>query len=209
MEQARIRVVCVDDHPVVREGLTALLSAAGEMEVVASAASGEEAIELFRSHQPDVMIIDLKLPGITGAQAVGAIRREFPNARIVVLTTYQGDEDIYRALEAGAVTYLLKDMLGDDLVRVVREVHRGERPIPKEIAARLVGRIGQPSLTAREIEVLHLMAKGSRNKEIAGDLGISEDTVQVHVKNILSKLKVHDRTEAVTIALRRGILHLE
>jgi len=208
MGQGRINVICVDDHPVVRSGLIAILTASPEIQVVATGESGEEAVALYKEFQPDVLVIDLRLPGISGVEAVEAIRRDSPDARVVVLTTYAGDEDIYRALQAGATTYLLKDTVADELVRVVREVHGGARPIPQDIAASLASRIAQPGLTRREIEVLGWLANGSRNKEIAGELGISEETVQVHVKNILAKLNVHDRTEAVTTALRRGILHL-
>lgn len=203
-----ITVLCVDDHPVVREGLRAVLGQHEQIEVVAAAGTGEEAIDLFRQHLPDVTLMDLKMPGMSGLQALELIRRDFPDARIIVLTTYEGDEDIYHALQAGAVTYLLKDSLADDLVRIVRAVSQGARPIPEEIAGRLVGRMGQPSLTVREVEVLGLISRGRRNKEIAGELGITEETAQVHVRNILAKLNVHDRTEAVTLALRRGILHL-
>jgi DNA-binding NarL/FixJ family response regulator len=208
MGQDRIRVICVDDHPVVQAGLVAILSAQSEIEVVATASSAEQGIELVRQHRPDVTLMDLKLTGMGGAEAVEVIRREFPKAKLIVLTTFEGEEDIYRALQAGAATYLLKDSIADELVRAVKEVHSGGRPIPKEIAARLAERITQPSLTPREVSVLRLVAKGHRNKEIAGDLGISEETVQVHVKSILLKLGVHDRTAAVTTALRRGILRL-
>jgi len=208
MGQNPIRVICVDDHPVVRAGLVAILTAQSDIEVVATASSGEQAIELVRQFRPDVTLMDLKMNGMGGAQAVEAIRCEFPNAKLIVLTTFDGEEDIYRALQAGAATYLLKDSIADELVRVVKEVHRGGRPIPQEIAARLADRIAQPSLTPREISVLQLAAKGNRNKEIACGLGISEETVQVHMKSILLKLGVHDRTAAVTTALRRGILHL-
>jgi DNA-binding NarL/FixJ family response regulator len=202
-----IRVLCVDDHPIVREGVRAILSRETDLEVVASAASGEEAVQLFQAHTPDVTVMDLKMPGMGGLKALEEIRSKFPQAKIVVLTTYDGDEDVYRAVRAGAATYLLKETLADDLVRVVREVYQGGRPLPQEVAARLAARIGKPSITRREGEVLNLMARGLRNKEIAGELEISEETVQVHVKNILAKLTVHDRTEAVTVALRRGILH--
>jgi DNA-binding NarL/FixJ family response regulator len=209
MEQNRIRILCVDDHPVVRAGIVALLSAHSDVEVIASGSSGEEAIELFGRYRPDVTLMDLKLEGMGGVEAVQTIRRTFHDARIIVLTMYEGDEDIYRALQAGAMTYLLKDTLADNLIGAIRQVNVGERPIPPQIAARLAARVSQPGLTAREVEVLGHVARGSRNKEIAADLGISEETVQVHVRNILAKLNVHDRTEAVTSALRRGILHID
>jgi len=208
MGQNAIRVICVDDHPVVQAGLVAILSSDPEIEVIATAVSGEQAIDLVRQLHPDVTLMDLKMTGMGGAEAVETIRRESPQAKLIVLTTYEGEEDIYRALQAGAATYLLKDAIADELVSAVKEVHRGGRPIPKDIAARLADRIAQPTLTPREISVLELIAKGYRNKEVAGDLGISEETIQVHVKNILLKLGVHDRTAAVTTALRRGILHL-
>jgi len=180
------------------------------MEVIASAATGKQAVDLFRERKPDVTIMDLTLtPEMTGIQAIQAIRREFPDARIMVLSAYKGDEDIYRALEAGAATYLLKESLGDDLIPVIREVHAGGGPIPPQVGRKLADRVGHAALTARELEVLWLVAKGMRNKEIGASLHISEETAQGHVKNILSKLQVHDRTEAVTIALRRGILHID
>jgi DNA-binding NarL/FixJ family response regulator len=193
----------------IRAGLIATVDPEPDMIVVASASTGKEGVEQYRQHQPDVMLIDLKMPEMGGVDAIRAIRTEFPSARIVVLSTYQGDEDIYRALEAGAVTYLLKDMLGEKLVSVIREVAAGGRPIPPEIAQRLTDRMFQTALTNREVEVLHLVARGLRNKEIAGELKISDETVQGHVKNILAKLSVHDRTEAVAVAIRRGIVHLD
>lgn len=207
-DASRIRVLCVDDHPLVLEGIRAVLGAHPDIEVVATAENGEQALAMFRQHQPDVTIMDLKMPVMSGLQAVKEMRDISPEARIIILTTYEGDEDVYQALHAGAATYLLKDMLADNLVRSLRIVHEGGRPISEEVAARLADRIGQPALTRREVEVLGLIAKGCRNKEVGGQLGISEETVQVHVKNIMTKMKVHDRTEAVTAALRRGILHL-
>ncbi len=209
MEQKAIKVLCADDHPVVLEGLRSLLSAQIDIEVVAVASNGTEAVEFFRLHRPDVTVLDLRMPGASGLDAITQIRRIQADARILMLTTYQGDEDIYRALQAGAVTYLLKETLAEDLVRVVRQVHSGARPVPPEVAARLASRISQPELTRREIDVLQLLAKGHRNKEVAAELGICEETAQVHVRNILAKLKVHDRTQAVTLAIQRGILHLD
>jgi two-component system NarL family response regulator len=208
MQTPKIRVLCVDDHRIVREGITLIISRQPDMEVVASAASGEEAIELFRQHQPDITLMDLQLGAMSGVDAIRAIRRETPGARIVVLTMYQGDEDIFRALDAGAATYLLKDMLSDDLIRVVREVHSGNQPIRPEVEALLAKRAAGSTLTNREVEVIDLIAQGMRNKEIAASLGISEETAQVHVKHILAKLKVKDRSAAITVALRRGIIHL-
>jgi len=204
-----IRVLVVDDHPMIRAGLTATIDPEPDMTVVASASTGREGLEQYRQHQPDVMLIDLKMPEMGGVEAIRTIRAEFPSAKIIVVSTYQGDEDIYRALEAGAVTYLLKDMLGERLVRVIREVAGGGRPIPPEVAQRLSERMFHAALTAREIEVLRLIARGMRNKEIAAELKISDETAQGHVKNILAKLSVHDRTEAVAVAIRRGIVHLD
>ncbi len=208
MHKRPIRVLCVDDHAVVREGIAGLIGRQADIKLVAAAASGEEAVALFRTTRPDVTLMDLQLPGLSGLEAIRAIRQGFPDARIIVLTMYQGDEDIYRALRAGAVTYLLKDTLADELVRVVRQVHSGKQPINPDIQSRLDGRTGQPGLSPREAQVIELIAVGMRNKEIAALLGISEDTVQVHVKNMLLKLNVHDRTAAVTVALRRGIIHI-
>jgi DNA-binding NarL/FixJ family response regulator len=204
-----IRVLVVDDHPMVRAGLMATIDPEPDMTVVASASTGREGLEQYRQHQPDVMLIDLRMPEMGGVDAIRTIRAEFPTAKIIVLSTYQGDEDIYRALEAGAVTYLLKDTLAEKMVGIVREVAGGGRPIPPEVAQRLSERMFQAALTAREIEVLHLVARGMRNKEIAGELKISDETVEGHVKKILAKLLVHDRTEAVAVAVRRGIVHLD
>jgi DNA-binding NarL/FixJ family response regulator len=208
MKNSPIRVMCVDDHRIVREGISLIIDRQPDMEVVGSAASGEESVELFQRCRPDVTLMDLQLRSMSGVEAIRAIRRQDEDARIVVLTMYSGDEDIHRALEAGATTYLLKDTLSDDLIRVVREVHEGKQPIGADVEARLAERAGRPRLTSREVQVLELIAQGMRNKEIAAALGISEETAQVHVKNILSKLKVKDRTAAVNVALRRGIIHL-
>ncbi len=209
MGNPRIRVVCVDDHRIVREGIALIIGRQSDMEVVGLAATGEEAVTLFARCRPDVTLMDLQLGATSGVDAIRAIRRTDPAARIVVLTMYQGDEDIYRALEAGAVTYVLKDTLSDDLVRVVREVHAGNQPLSSpDVEARLAERAARPPLTPREVQVIELIARGLRNKEIAASLGISEETAQVHVKHILAKLNVQDRTAAVTVALRRGIIHL-
>jgi len=204
-----IRVLVVDDHPMIRAGLTATISPEPDMAVVASASNGRDGLEQYRQHQPDITLMDLKMPDMGGVAAIRTIRAEFPTAKIIVLSTYQGDEDIYRALEAGAVTYLLKDMIAEKMMGVIREVAGGGRPIMPEIAQRLTGRMFKAALTQRETEVLQLLARGLRNKEIAAELRISEETVQGHVKNILAKLSVHDRTEAVAVAIRRGIVHLD
>ena len=204
----RIRVFCVDDHRVMLEGLALLIGRQADMEVVGSATNGEEAIDSVARMKPDVTLMDLQLPGVSGLDAIRKIRQSDPHARIVVLTMYQGDEDIYRALEAGAATYLLKDALSEDLVRVIREVHSGGRPLGRDVEAALAGRLKQPPLTPREVEVVRLIAEGMRNKEIAVTLGISEQTAKVHVKNILAKLNVNDRTAVIPVALRRGIIHL-
>jgi len=204
----RIRVLCVDDHPIVRNGIAMIIGLQQDMELVASAGTAEEGLEQFRRHRPDVTLMDLRLPSVSGVEAIEAIRREQADARIVVLTMYTGDEDIYRALQAGASTYLLKDTLTDEVVRTIREVHAGTASIPSEVAARLATREGSAPLSVREIQVLELIAQGLRNKEIAPMLGIAEDTVHTHVKRIFSKLGVKDRTAAITVALRRGLLHL-
>jgi DNA-binding NarL/FixJ family response regulator len=209
LSRAPIRILVIDDHPMIRAGLTATIEPEPDMTVVALAANGREGLEQFRVHRPDVTLMDLKMPDMGGVDAIRQIRAEFSSARIIVLSTYQGDEDIYRALEAGAITYLLKDMIADRMMGVIREVAGGGRPILPEVAQRLTGRMFKASLTARELEVLRLIAAGLRNKEIAGQLNISEETVQGHVKNILAKLDVHDRTEAVAVAVRRGIVHLD
>ena len=204
-----IRVLCVDDHRIVREGIALILAREPDIEVVASAANADEAVAEFKRHRPDVTLMDLRLGERNGIDAIKEIRRDYPDARIVVLTMYQGDEDIHRALSAGAATYLLKDALSDDLIRVVREVHAGGHPMAPDVRARLDQRAAHPTLTPREIQVLQLVSQGKRNKEIAAILGLSDDTVPVHVKNIFAKLRVNERTAAVNVALRRGIIHIE
>ena len=203
-----IRILCVDDHRIVREGIASLIDRQPDMRVVASAASGEEAIDLFLEHQPDITLMDLQLGVMDGITAIKIIRRRAPDARIVVLTMRRGDEDIHRALEAGASTYLMKDTISDDLIRVLREVQAGEHPMPADVEARLAERATRASLTDREVQVVELVAQGMRNKEIGVSLGITETTVQVHVKNILAKLRVQDRSGAITAAIRRGIIHI-
>jgi DNA-binding NarL/FixJ family response regulator len=209
MEQRRIRILVVDDHALMRVGLVASIGGEPDMEIVAAASNGREAVEFFRQHRPDITLMDLKMPVMGGVEAIQAIRGEFPSAKIIVLSTYEGDDDIFRALEAGATSYLLKDTLAEDLVRVIREVFAGGRPLPAPVAKRLADRMLHPDLTARELDVLRLIARGMRNKEIAAQLGIGEETTQGHVKNILSKLGLHDRTEAVAVAVRRGIVHID
>ena len=203
-----IRVLCVDDHRLMREGIARIVGVQPDMTVVAQASDGEQAVEQFLRFRPDVTLMDLEMPTMRGVQAIHAIRRHAPDARIVVLTMYHGDEDIHRAVAAGAVGYLLKDTLPDDLIRVIREVHSGQRAIPPEIAAALEQRASQPTLTLREFQVLELLATGKRNKEIAASLGISADTASAHVKSIFQKFNVHDRTAALAEALRRGIIHI-
>jgi two-component system NarL family response regulator len=204
-----IRVLIADDHFVVRMGLAAVIHTQPDMTVVAEATTGKQAVELFRQHRPDVTLMDLRMPEMDGIEAITAIRAEFPDSRFIVLTTYDGDEDIYRALQAGARAYLLKDMLRDALVEAIRAVHAGQRRLPAEVANRLAERMNRTELTAREIEVLRLIVQGKSNKEIAAALFIAEGTVKIHINNILSKLGVSDRTQAATFALQRGIVHLE
>src|SRR5262249_45096316 len=205
----KIKVLVVDDHFVVRMGVTTLINTQSDMAVVAEGASGQQALELFRAHQPDVTLMDLRMPGMGGVEAISAIRAEYPEARIIVLTTYDGDEDIYRAFQAGARAYLLKDMHHDEMLGAIRAVHQGQRFIPPAIANRLSDRMARSELTSREMEVLRLIVKGMSNKEIAQALSIAEGTVKIHVNNVLGKLGVNDRTKAATTALQRGIVHLE
>lgn len=204
-----IRVMVVDDHQIVRKGVVALINSEPDLCVVAEAADGRQAVELFRQHRPDITLMDLRLPGMGGAEATRAIRQEFPTARIIVLTTFDGDEDIYRALQAGAQSYLLKGMSYDELLDAVRSVHAGARRIPAAVAERLAERMAGQELTSRELQVLELIVKGRSNKEISTDLSISEATVKSHINSLLGKLGVSDRTQAATSALQRGIVHLE
>lgn len=209
MTNEPIRILVVEDHNVVRQGLVALLKAAEGLEVVGEAADGLEAIEQFRQHRPAVTLIDLRLPKLSGVDAIVRIRRESPQARFIVLTTYDGDEDIYRAVQAGAKAYLLKGMTSDELIGAIRTVHAGRSHIPQAIAERLAERIGADELTPREINVLEQIVEGMSNKEIGAQLNISETTVKTHVNNLLAKLGVTDRTQAATAAIRRGIVSLD
>jgi two-component system, NarL family, response regulator len=204
-----IRVLIADDHPVTREGMAAMIDGAADMTVVGQASDGEEAVALFRAHTPDVAMLDLRMPRMTGSEATTAILREFPRARVIVLSAVDGDEAIYRALQAGARGYLLKDLSREELLEAVRAVHAGQHRIPGPVAARLAERIAGSELTPRETAVLRLMAAGESNRQIAEALAISESGVKGHVNNIFSKLGVSDRTQAVTAALRRGIVQLE
>ena len=204
-----IRVLVADDHPVVRTGLAAVLVQQADLELVAEAENGERAVALYREHQPDVCLMDLRMPVMDGVEAIRAITTEFPEARILALTTYEGHADIRRALEAGARGYLLKDMLLTDVVQSVRAVHHGERVIPNAVAARLAEFPERSDLTERELEVLKLVARGLSNKEVARAIGRTDETVKIHLKNVFAKLGVADRTEAVTVALTRGLIHLD
>jgi len=204
-----IRVLVVEDHHVVRQGLVSLLKVIDGMEVVGEAADGAEAIARFREHQPDVTLIDLRLPRMSGVDVILRVRSESPQARFVVLTTYDGDEDIYRALKAGARAYLLKGMTTDELVATIRAVHAGKSHIPPAIAEKLAERMGTEDLTVRELDVLEQIVQGKSNKEIGTELEISEATVKTHINSLLSKLGVTDRTQAATAAIRRGIVPFE
>jgi two-component system NarL family response regulator len=204
-----IRVLCVDDHLLVREGITLVVERAGDIRVVGSFASGEEALARYIELRPDVVLMDVQLGGMSGIQAIRRIRALDAGARIIVLTVLQGDEDIYQALESGATAYLLKDTLSQDLVRVIREVYAGRRPLGADVEARLSERASSPTLSVREVQVVELLAQGMRNKELAAVLGITERTAEVHVRNILGKLNVKDRTAVVSVAIRRGIVHLK
>lgn len=202
----KIKVLAVDDHPLLREGIAAVIAGEEDIELVAEAATGEEAIEQFRVHRPDVTLMDLQMSGMNGIEAIQAIRGDFPNARFVVLTTYQGDVLALRALKAGATGYLLKNMLRKELLETIRTVHSGRRRIPPEIAAELADHVTDDALSEREVEVLRRVATGHSNKIIASQLSVSEATVKGHLKSILSKLGANDRTHAVTIAMKRGFI---
>jgi DNA-binding NarL/FixJ family response regulator len=203
-----IRILTVDDHPLLRKGIAALLNAEPDLKLVAEASNGQEAIEAFRSHQPDITLMDLQMPGLDGVEAVDRIRSEYPEARIIVLTTYSGDAQVLRALRAGARAYILKGHVHKELLETIRVVHAGQKRIPPDIAAELANHATDDELTRREIDVLRLIAAGNANKQIADQLSIGEATVKSHVTNILSKLGANDRAHAVTIGLRRGIIEL-
>lgn len=204
----RIRILCVDDHPLVREGLAAVINSQPDMLLLGQASNAQEALQEFRKGQPDVTLMDVRLPGESGIDAVVTIRREFPEARIVMLTTFEGDVEIQRALQAGARAYLLKSMPPKELLAAIRQVHTGRKQIPAQIAAQLAEHFSDEALTEREIEVLREIAGGNRNRDIAEKLFITEETVKVHIKHIMEKLGANDRTQAVAIGLRRGIIHL-
>jgi len=207
-ERARIRVFCVDDHPLLRDGISTVINNQPDMTMVGEASNAQEAVEQFRKHRPDVTLMDLRLPGMSGIDAMIAIRAEFPEARIIILTTFEGDVEIQRALEAGARAYMLKSMPPKDIVDTIRHVHAGKKRILPEIATHLAEHYSDEALTDREIEVLKQIAGGNRNRDIAEKLFISEETVKVHIKHIMEKLGATDRTQAVAIGTRRGIIQL-
>jgi DNA-binding NarL/FixJ family response regulator len=207
-DQRHIRVLSVDDHPLLRQGIAAIITSQPDMLMVAQASTGREAIQQFREHRPDVTLMDLRLPDISGIDAMIAIRTEFPDSRIVMLTTFEGDVEIQRALAAGARGYLLKNMPPKEMVEAIRQVHAGKKRIPHEVASQLAEHISDEALTEREIDVLQHVAGGNRNRDIAEQLFISEETVKVHVKHIMQKLGASDRTAAVAIGVRRGIIQL-
>ncbi|HYR88179.1 MAG TPA: response regulator transcription factor [Terriglobia bacterium] len=207
-DSKKIRVLCIDDHPTVRDGLSAIINLQSDMAVAGAVATGHEGLEQFRALRPDVTVVDLRLPDMSGFDVIEQMKEEFPNARIIVLSSHEGDVDIRRALDAGAQGYVVKGMVREELLEVIRSVHSGKKRLPAAVAQTLAEHISLDMVSAREIEVLSLISAGKRNKEIAAELSIAEDTVKMHVRNILSKLQASDRTEAVTIALRRGIIHL-
>jgi two-component system NarL family response regulator len=204
----RIRILVAEDHLVARVGVTTIVNMQADMVVIAEASNGQQAVELYRQHVPDVALLDMRMPILDGVAAAKAIRAEFPGARMIALTTYGGDEDIRRALAAGVQAYLTKDVLHDELLKAIRAVHGGQTYLPSAVAAALAAQMPRPDLSAREVQVLELIVQGQANKQIAYSLGIAEHTVKNHVKNILSKLGVQDRTQAATAAIQRGIIHL-
>jgi two-component system NarL family response regulator len=208
MIDGKISVVIADDHPIVRMGLRALVEAQPDMVLLAEASGGAAAVEAFTTHRPDVMLVDLRMPGMSGRDVITAVRNVIPDARMIVLTSFDGDEDVFRAVQAGARGYLLKASPPDDVVKAIRAVHAGGRLIAPDVAARLADRVNSPSLTSREVAVLELVAKGLSNKEIAATLSLAEDTVKNHLKHVFAKLEVSDRTEAVLLAVQRGIIAL-
>jgi two-component system NarL family response regulator len=208
-QNSHIRIMIVEDHFVVRVGLKAIINSQPDMETVAEAGNGRQAMDAFDQFKPDVTLMDLRIPGIGGIDTITGIIGKFPRARIIVLSTYGGDENIFRAFQAGARAYFLKDIKGQDLVNAIRAVHAGQRPLPPEIAARLLERVPRSALSSRETEILTLIAKGKSNKEIASGLNISEGTVRVHASNLFAKLGCSDRAQAVSEAFRRGIIDVE
>jgi two-component system NarL family response regulator len=204
-----IRLLVVDDHPAFRMGLAALIESEPDMTVVAESGDGQDAVEIFRREKPDVVLMDLRLPGFSGVEAIIVLRKEFPGCRVIVVTTYDADEDVYRAIQSGAQSYLLKDMPKEEIVQTIRAVHNGEQPLSANVASRLANRLQRQELNQRELEALQFLVKGRSNKEIAAALFISEDTVKTHLKNLFHKLDVQDRTEAAITAIRLGIVHLE
>ena len=208
MATSPIRVLCIDDHALFREGVAALINRQSDMQVIAEASSGSDGIELFRIHRPDVALVDLRLPDIGGIEVIARILSQMPDARILVVSSSEGDVDIHRALSAGAMGYVLKGMPRDAFLEAIRKVHRGANAIPPEVAAAVAGHLTDEPLTPREIEVLTVVATGARNKEIAATLRISEDTVKMHIKSIITKLGAEDRTGAVTTAIKRGVIHV-
>ena len=203
-----IRILVAEDHLIARVGVSTIVNLQPDMTVVAEAANGQQAIDLYRTHLPDVTLLDLRMPIMSGIEAAAAIRREYPRARLIALTTYGGDEDIRRALHAGVQAYLMKDILHDELLKAIRAVHDGQTYLPATVAAALAAQMPRPDLSAREVQVLELIVAGLANKQIAYTLNIAEYTVKNHVKNILDKLGVQDRTQAATVAIQRGIVHL-